>query len=1309
MLVFFRRLALGLFLILAASAILLYSDLGSRAKPAAAAREVTAPSAPRPRVAILQHASQMVLDDLRHGMLAGMAERGWQHGRDFDLAFFNAEGDMPVAQTIAQRMASGGYNLLLTISTPSLQAVASANRAGRTPHLFAGVTLPSAAGVGISDTDPMDHPPHLAGYGTLQPVARSFEIAKRLNPNLKAVGTLYNAAESNAEAQMALARETARRLGINLLETTVENSAGVSEAANALVARGAEALWVCGDTTVLSAVDTVIAAGRKGRVPVFTVIPPNAKKGGLFDVGANYTEVGRLVGLLAGEVLSGTKTPADIPVENVVPETLVFNLRALAGLRPGWSIPPDLLESAALVIDENGVERHAPGSAAAQPASSASSAPPPPPRPSAPLPPKKIGLAYYTPEPGWQECADAFIDELRLSGYVEGQNLTIVRTHASGEIVNIAPKLQNLAHSDVDVIVPFTTPVIQGALATVRTKPMVFTYCTDPIAAGVGRSWTDHDPRITGVGTSIPVAAGVDVIRRAFPSLRRLGVLYNAAEANSVSTIQKLRPIAAEAGIQLHEITLATPGEAIQAAQALVTRRVEAVYIAGDNTALQSMSAIAGTLTRARVPLIIADPAYIDSGALFAVGPGYGPPGRAAARMLLRVFAGESPASIPMEDVSVRVVTFNPKAAAALGLQLDPALIAELTAPEPAAATPPPLPPKKIAFAYYTPEPSWQDCADGLLDELRLAGYVEGRNLTVLRAHASGETVNIVPMLQNFAHSDVDVIVPFSTPVIQASLGVVRTKPIVFTYCTDPIAAGIGRSWTDHDPRITGVGTSIPVAAGVDVIRRAFPAARRVGVLYNAGEANSVSTIRKLRAAAGEAGLQLTELTIATPGEAVQAVQALVTRRVELVYIADDNTALQAIDAIAGTLTKARIPLVLADPAYLDVGAVFAVGPGYGPSGRAAARKLLRVFAGESPAGIPMEDVSIRQVAFNPKAAAALGLNFPPALIAELTAEPGSAAAQPAPASTPAPSRIFSAPPAAPKRIALILYNENAPADETLEGMKAGWARSPLVAGRDYVLSLRSAQGDIATLGAIYDAALTDRTDIFVPISTPSLQAAIRRVKDRPIVFTMVANPIAAGAGKSFTDHLPHVTGVSVLAPVDEMLDLLARHYPQIRRIGTLFCPAETNSVDVKDALSAACRARGIHLETVAVNTATELPDAAASLAGRRIDAIVQVSDNLTTAGFTSITQAARRARKPLFSLNSSTVPLGAPIAIGRDYHAVGEQTVRMIERVLAGASPADIPFLLPPTVKLTVSPAHARAVGMELPPALLAEAKVAE
>jgi hypothetical protein len=102
----FRRLLLGFFLILATSGILLLSDLGSRESSKARAAK---PSAPK-RVAILQHASQTVLDDGRQGMIEGLAERGWHVGRNLELTTFNAEGDMPTAQTIAKAMVSGNHD-----------------------------------------------------------------------------------------------------------------------------------------------------------------------------------------------------------------------------------------------------------------------------------------------------------------------------------------------------------------------------------------------------------------------------------------------------------------------------------------------------------------------------------------------------------------------------------------------------------------------------------------------------------------------------------------------------------------------------------------------------------------------------------------------------------------------------------------------------------------------------------------------------------------------------------------------------------------------------------------------------------------------------------------------------------------------------------------------------------------------------------------------------------------------------------------------------------------------------------------------
>lgn len=354
---FFRRLLLGIALIAAASAVLLFSDLGSRSEivSARAAAASGAPALPK-RIALLQHASQLVLDQGRAGIFTGLAERGWEKGQHYDLKYYNAEGDMAVAQAIAKEMAGGGYDLLVTISTVSLQAVANANRAGGTRHVFGLVTDPYGAGVGISRTNHLDHPPHLAGYGTMQPVALSFRLAREMNPALTTVGVVWNAAEANSEAQVKLARAVCAELNIRLLEATIDSSAAVAEAASALVARGVEAIWMGGDVTVMSAVDSVVAAAKKGRIPTFTVIPPNVRRGALFDIGADYTEVGRHVGLLAGDILNG-KDPATHSIENLMPEMFALNRAVLSDLKDTWRITPAHIARAFLVIEPDGTKR----------------------------------------------------------------------------------------------------------------------------------------------------------------------------------------------------------------------------------------------------------------------------------------------------------------------------------------------------------------------------------------------------------------------------------------------------------------------------------------------------------------------------------------------------------------------------------------------------------------------------------------------------------------------------------------------------------------------------------------------------------------------------------------------------------------------------------------------------------------------------------------------------------------------------------------------------------------------------------------
>jgi putative tryptophan/tyrosine transport system substrate-binding protein len=339
----FKRLLLGFILIVSASAALLVSDLGRRT---VVARSV-------PHVGLLQHASTMLLDEGTRGTIDGLAENGFIDGKTIVIEKFNAQGDISVGNSIAKQMVNARYDLLLTMSTLSLQAVANANRNGKTVQVFGLVADPVVAGVGISRNNPLSHPRNLVGIGSFLPVQDAFRIAREMFPPLKRVGVAWNPAEANSRAFVERAREVCQKWGIELLEANVENSNSVLEAEDSLIARGAEALWIGGDVTVSVAADSVVLVGRRAHIPVFSITPGKPDRGTLFDYGADFYQIGKETGELASRILHGAD-PAQIPVTNEVPIHFVVNTTALKGLKQQWSVSDDILRRANVVVDETG-------------------------------------------------------------------------------------------------------------------------------------------------------------------------------------------------------------------------------------------------------------------------------------------------------------------------------------------------------------------------------------------------------------------------------------------------------------------------------------------------------------------------------------------------------------------------------------------------------------------------------------------------------------------------------------------------------------------------------------------------------------------------------------------------------------------------------------------------------------------------------------------------------------------------------------------------------------------------------------------
>ena len=291
-------------------------------------------------------------------------------------------------------------------------------------------------------------------------------------------------------------------------------------------------------------------------------------------------------------------------------------------------------------------------------------------------------------------------------------------------------------------------------------------------------------------------------------------------------------------------------------------------------------------------------------------------------------------------------------------------------------------------------------------------------------------------------------------------------------------------------------------------------------------------------------------------------------------------------------------------------------------------------------------------------------------------------------------------------RVSLIELNNILDVEESEHGVLEGLREAGLVRDRDYEVTIRNAQGDMGVLNGLVDASLAHGADLLIPLSTPALQAAIQRTQGKvPIVFTYVASPIKAGAARTNEDHLPSVTGVSMVGAFEEMLALLKRVVPSVKRVGTLFVPAEVNMVFNRDQLIKAAEKAGIEVVAVGVATSTEVPDAAQALVSKGIDVVCQLPGSLTAAAFGGIAQAANRAKVPVFAFQQAQLKEGASVVLARDYYDAGRQAAAIAARVMRGESPAGIPIQPYTKTKLFINQAAARRCGLVIPAELMAQA----
>lgn len=287
---------------------------------------------------------------------------------------------------------------------------------------------------------------------------------------------------------------------------------------------------------------------------------------------------------------------------------------------------------------------------------------------------------------------------------------------------------------------------------------------------------------------------------------------------------------------------------------------------------------------------------------------------------------------------------------------------------------------KTVAVTQIVEHPALNAVRDGLKEELAAQGFEPNKTLNWQWVSAQGSPSTAIQIAKKFAGEAPDAIVAISTPSAQtaysAALKAAPNTPIIFSAVTDPISAKLVSNLKQPGGSITGVSNLTPVAAHLKLIATITPKVKRVGVIYNAGEANGAYLVKLLKEAAPKQGLTIVEAAIANSSEVSSAAKSLVGRA-DAIYVPTDNTVVSALESIIKVGVQNQIPVYAGDNNSVESGAIAALGFDYREMGRQTGRMVARVLKGEKPGTIAVEPPGKVSLAINVKSAAEMGVEVP--------------------------------------------------------------------------------------------------------------------------------------------------------------------------------------------------------------------------------------------------------------------------------------------------------------------------------------------
>lgn len=282
---------------------------------------------------------------------------------------------------------------------------------------------------------------------------------------------------------------------------------------------------------------------------------------------------------------------------------------------------------------------------------------------------------------------------------------------------------------------------------------------------------------------------------------------------------------------------------------------------------------------------------------------------------------------------------------------------------------------KTVGILQLVEHGSLDAAYEGFKEGLAEVGYKEGENLTLEYQNAQNSQDNLKSMSEKLVKNSPDLLLGIATPAAVSLANETTDIPIVVTAVTDLVEAKLAESNEAPGRNITGTSDMVPIDKQIQLLLSIVPDAKTIGIMYNAGEANSKIQADLAEKALKDAGVDVKVLTANTTND-VQQVTTSLAKDVDGIYVPTDNTFASAAAVVGEVAKETKTPIVAGSVEQVEDGALATFGIDYKSLGKQTGELAAKILDGdEKPATTPVETANKLELVVNQKMATALGID----------------------------------------------------------------------------------------------------------------------------------------------------------------------------------------------------------------------------------------------------------------------------------------------------------------------------------------------